>query len=262
MPTGIEDKIDAMLGASSDEPANKLTDEVTEADVNVKGDEQASSQTAVDKPVAASTTTQNQPTNEPRPTRRPPANSSGDLLDPSSGEVIARAGKERRLYEAAQNAINQRMHTLHELERVTVERDAFKKASTLPQQLGLSVEEFTNAGKFMAHWKRSPVEAAKNMLAELRAMGHNVDELGSTVDMSAIKQMVTQAVQPFQQDREAQLREYEVAQQVDAQIAALYGAYPWAASQEQEILAVMQADESLTLREAALEVQALSLIHI
>jgi hypothetical protein len=190
-----------------------------------------------------------------------PANNQGDLIDPNNGNVIARAGNERRYYEAARNAQTEVMRVRTELDRTTAQLEAFREAAVLPQQLGLQPAEVSTAMQFMAHWKKNPVEAATKVLTELRAMGYEVDGLGASVDMGALKKMVNDAVAPFQQDREAAAREAEVAQTVDRELNNLYRAFPWAQGQQQELMNLLDADKTLTLREAALMLQSYALQH-
>lgn len=193
--------------------------------------------------------------------RRLPANNNGDLIDPSTGAVVARAGNERRFYEAARTAQLNMQRIAGEFERVQAELDAFREAASAPRELGLSATEAANAMQWFAHWKKNPVEAAISVLTELRAMGYEVDGLGGTVDMGAIKRMVEEAVSPFQQDREAVRFEQEIAQHVDSELNALYTTMPWARGQQQELINLLDADQTLTLREAALHLQAYALQH-
>ena len=58
-----------------------------------------------------------------------------------------------------------------ELETAKRDLQTFREAAQLPTQLGLTPQDTTTAMQFMAHWRRDPVGAARNMLTELRLAG-------------------------------------------------------------------------------------------
>lgn len=288
---GIEAKIDSMFGTSGDDDADDVSNKVIEGEgveQQEQGDGTAQEPSTQGEQEAARGKPARQDANAQRddnageggaeqrrpqqrgaqgaqgdqpPQRRLPANNNGDLIDPNTGAVVARAGNERRFFEAARTAQQNVLRITNEFERVQSELEAFREAAAAPRELGLSPTEATNAMQWFAHWKKNPVEAATSVLTELRAMGYEVEGLGGAVDMGAIRKMVQEAVSPFQQDREAVQREQEIAQQVDTELNTLYTAMPWARGQQQEIMALLDADQTLTLREAALHLQAYALQH-
>ena len=287
---GIEAKIDSMFGTGSDDDAddaqnNVIDGEATEQEqddgTSAQPPAQGEQEAARGKPTRQDADTQRDdnageggaqqrrpqqrggqdPQGQQQQQRRLPANNNGDLIDPNTGTVVARAGNERRFYEAARTAQQNVQRVAGELERVTTELNAFREAASVPRELGLNPQEVTNAMQWFAHWKQNPVEAATRVLTELRAMGYEVEGLGGQVDMAALRRMVQEAVSPFQQDREAAQREQEVSQRVDAELNALYTAMPWARGQQQEMMNLLDADPTLTLREAALHLQAYALQH-
>ena len=283
--SGIESKIDSMFGTSGDDDADEAPNNTAANATEQEQDDGASAKPASQdqqegtKPTRQDADTQRdnnageggakQPGKEqPARTdaqsgqpqqRRLPANNNGDLIDPNTGAVVARAGNERRFYEAARTAQQNMQRITGEFERVQSELAAFREAASAPRELGLSATEVTNAMQWFAHWKKNPVEAATSVLTELRAMGYDVEGLGGTVDMGAIKRMVQEAVSPFHQDRDATLREQEIAQHVDTELNALYTAMPWVQGQQQEMMNLLDADPTLTLREAALHLETYAL---
>jgi hypothetical protein len=178
----------------------------------------------------------------------------GNLVD-AQGNVIARAGRERRLYEQ-QRAVERAVTPLRqELDQTRAQLQAFREAAVLPQQLGLNPQDVTTAMQFMSHWRRDPVGAARNMLTELKAAGYNVDELGSTVDAGAIRRMVMDAIAPFQQDREAERQRAEQQAAVQQEVQTLFADMPWTRTNQKELALVLEADPNLPLRDAAYRLQ-------
>jgi hypothetical protein len=271
--TKLEDKIDAMFGTKSEDDTNDQdTQQTTEGEaeeVTQSDDEgEKSAQPSNDRSAGERSTQQpskehkqggQNAQGEQQPRGRLPANNAGDLVDPVSGAVIAKAGNERRFFEAARTYRSQVEAMNADLTRAQAEVAAYREAATLPRELGLSNAEVSNALQFFRHWKDNPAEAIKTILTEFRAMGYATEELGSTVDMAAIRRMVEETVSPFKQDREAATREAETAANVDRELNALYTTMPWARNQQAEIIALLESDTTLTLREAALHVQTFAL---
>lgn len=269
----IEDKIDSMFGTTPEGESNEQdTQQTTEneaAETAQSDDEGAQpAQPSNDRSAGGRSAQQHgkehkqggqNAQSEQQPRGRLPANNAGDLIDPASGAVIAKAGNERRFFEAARTYRSQVEAMNTDLARAQAEVAAYREAATLPRELGLTNAEVSNALQFFRHWKDNPAEAVKTILTEFRAMGYATEELGSTVDMAAIRRMVEETVSPFKQDREAATREAETAANVDRELNALYTSMPWARNQQAEIISLLEADQTLTLREAALHVQAFAL---
>jgi hypothetical protein len=109
--------------------------------------------------------------------------------------------------------------------------------------------------QFMAHWRRDPVGAARNILTELRAAGYDLPDLGSTVDAGALRRMIHEAIAPFQQDREQQRQAAEHQQAVQSEVNQLFADMPWTAANQDELARIITAEPSLSLRDAAYQLQ-------
>lgn len=208
---------------------------------------------------------QQQPRRDTQPVKpgqhRLPANANGDLVD-HTGRVIAKAGNERRFFESARQAQTQVRQFQSQLDTVQRELSVYKEAAVLPQQLGLQPTEVANAMHFMAHWKKNPVEAATKVLTDLRAMGYEVEGLGGGgVDTSAIKQMINEAISPFVNDRQHAQRQAEIEAQVDRELEEFYSEFDWAQGQQTELQNLLNARPNLSLREAALMLEAYAYKH-
>lgn len=274
--TDIESRIDTMFGTGDDDTTDTATTTTTtenadggssttegggEASTTEGAAKQAAAPAGSQQP-AASTGGEQQPATQPvdgrqgaqpqtPPSGRLPANNNGDLVD-RNGQVVAKAGNERRFYEAARNAQVDATRLRADNERVSTELKAFRDAAVLPQQLGLVPVEVANAMQFMAHFKSDPLGAAKKVFAELQAMGHNLEGITGSVDMAAIKQMVNDAVSPFVADRSTVQRQQEIATAVDTEIAQVFNQFDWAQHQEEALQDVLRADPNLSLRDAAM----------
>lgn len=283
MSDTIETKIDRMFDLPTESTDNETTQvdggqtDSTERAVDARGvEQQAPAVAGQDEQAASGQRTQVDNKEHaagrdgkgvtPQPNKTLPANDRGDLVDPTTGAVVAKAGAERKYYELArQHAGNAQFLKSHveniqrEFSKTKTELDAFREAATLPRELNLAPQEVTTAMQFMAHFKQNPLEAAKKMLTEVAAMGYNIEGLGGAVDMAAVARMMDERLAPFKQDRSAQEADATARANADAQLNALYAQHPWAQQQDAELMQLMEADTTLSLREAALTLQSWAL---
>lgn len=256
---GTEDKIIDML-----DKAEGVTSGTQEAD----GDGQTTTGQPGDGQQDAKPDGQANPSASPRTTtqsvqtgnqqqQKPNTARAGDLVDPQTGAVIARAGAERRFYEAAQQARGQLSNAKAELDRMRVQIDAYKEANALPQQLGLEPAQVSLAMNLMASYIKDPVGTIKWMLTEAQAAGHNLSTIlpgGGGLDPGAIKRMIDEAVSPLvARNRQDQVQQ-EAQQYGQQEAEKFFTGFPDAVPHEATIVAMCEraaeAGDDLTPREA------------
>lgn len=145
-----------------------------------------------------------------------------NIVDPRSGQIIAKAGSERRMYEKMQRQeilLNDRSEKLEKYEKDS------KDSSTyfgMVKQAGLSMDEIGEAFNIAIQFKQDPVGAAKKVLEQVLALGHNVTDIlgadaGNAIEMSGISRMIDERLKPLitplqqqratdQQTKEAQVK--------------------------------------------------------
>jgi len=159
-----------------------------------------------------------------RPDKQASKSAPGDLVD-REGRVIARAGAERRHYEAATRFRGQLENTTQQLQKVQTELDAFRQAAQLPTQLGLGPDEAATGLQLMASWKQNPVSVIEYLVEQAKAAGHTLDTLGGTTDVGAIKQMIAQELAPFTQQHQQQRAVQEQQTAAQQQVQGLINEY-------------------------------------
>ena len=142
----------------------------------------------------------------------------GDLLGPN-GQVIARAGMERRIYERAFNDARGRITPVFEKMNKEVEVlrgqiAAHAEYNSTARELQLNPTEQILGLKLIAAYRKEPQATLNYLLTEAKANGHNVtlgDQHG--IDATAISSMIDKKLQPFteqhrqtEQFNEAELR--------------------------------------------------------
>lgn len=146
-------------------------------------------------------------------------NNSQDLID-ENGNVIAKAGAERRFYEENVRLKREREHfNTNVLPRIKQEYDAmvnkinaYNETLKSMQSGDLSTQDITLGMELIRQWKQSPADTIKFLLTQAKSYGINIDNDSNAVNMQAINQMLDQKLQPFIQEREAKQREYTAKQ--------------------------------------------------
>lgn len=116
------------------------------------------------------------------------------------GEIIARAGAERRLFQKLQSAEKS-------LEDNTRANEGFRQFASAPQQMGLTPNEAVQGMQFISDLKTKPVEAARAILQEAMKQGYNLHDIigdqegmgDSSMDMGAMSRMIDAKLAPMTQ---------------------------------------------------------------
>ncbi len=135
------------------------------------------------------------------------ADSKGNIVD-QQGKVIAERGFAARVYQKTRRQdarIQEQDRTIQELSSRVRENDAIMRAS---QQYGLSTDDFAQAVDLAGRVKRGDVVGvAKEVVALAVAAGYNVTDIlgqdvGDSIEMRAVKQMLDERFAPIQQQQQ------------------------------------------------------------
>lgn len=224
--TDVDAMVDSWLAEDAPASTDTPQQEASEGEDTVAGSEDTNASTPpqgeqqdkpADKPAASAG-------DKERADKPPQKSAPGDLVD-REGRVIARAGAERRHYEAATKFRGQLEQTNAQLQKVQTELDAFRTAAQLPTQLGLGPDEAATGLQLMASWKQNPVSVIEYLVEQAKAAGHNLDTLGGTTDVGAIKQMIAQELAPFTQQHQQQRAMQEQNTAAQQQVQSLINEY-------------------------------------
>lgn len=176
------------------------------------------------------------------------ANKGKDLVD-AQGNVLAKAGQERRFFEQREVARQEAQHLRgqlsslqNELTRVQGElktaRDSVTNVQGVPpEQLGIAVNIFRDL-------QRDPVGTVKKLLAEVKANGHNVDGIGADVDTLAIQRMIANNTGNQKQDEPS---EADVAANAKRTADEFFGRHPDARPHDSLLAQVLRDNPGVDL---------------
>lgn len=193
-----------------------------------------------------------QPTN-----KRTRNNNSKDLVD-ENGNVIARAGAERRFYEENVKLKRDRdVFNTQVLPKIREQYDAMKQRVETYQQTfnalranDMTPEEIQTGIELMRKWKQSPQETLKYLLTNAKSYGINIEGLTSGVDVAAINQMLDEKLQPFMQEREARLQEIQIKNQAQNEYNNFMQRFPDAKVHTKELAYLIRKQPNLSLDSA------------
>jgi hypothetical protein len=147
---------------------------------------------------------------EPRKAGKNFVDKAGNIIDPRTKQVIAKAGQERRLYERSQ-----RLGTiLEDAQKRLAKYEAEEQTTTTLmgsiRQHGLVMDDVAEAINIAIQYKQNPVLAAKTVLERVLALGHNVTDIlgadaGNAIEMRGVSRMIDERlapiIQPLQEQR-------------------------------------------------------------
>lgn len=177
---------------------------------------------------------------------------ASDLRLPD-GTVIP-GGPARRFYEDLQRTRNELQQTSGQVQQYTQrisqlegELNGFRQSSQVLQQLGLTPQEATVGYNFVSEFKKDAVGTVKKLLEHVRSQGHNVEGLGTTVDMGAIQRLIQQQLLPITQHYQQNAQEAQLEQQIAQQVGQFYTRYSDARIHEPMIAEMLNRDPNLSL---------------
>jgi len=180
----------------------------------------------------------------------------GDLLD-KDGNLVARAGVERRWYQQFQD-MKRNLPTieakLREFDQLKAANEAYKSANAFAAQHNLNADQITLGMKMTAALRDNPAQFAQWVLTQVKTMGHNIDGISPTVDVNAIKQIISEQLKPFIEDRSAVVAEEQQVREAEQARTVFYERYPDAAA-HQDILEAMMERADISAIDALTELR-------
>lgn len=151
---------------------------------------------------------------QPQKPQAPNTRGPVDLVDPKTGQVIARGGAERRYYDDAQRYKKLHDRVQNDYTQLQGRVRELEAATNIGKELGLTPTQQVTAMRAMSDLMRDPVNTLKAIIADMRAANINLDGVLSDVsgiDMAAINKTIDNKLQPVlkpqqQAEQERELR--------------------------------------------------------
>lgn len=252
LSTGLdEDDVTLDLSDETDEVDEEVSNtEPENLDELIKSQQEYENKTDSKPDTQVNTTKQ---TNEQGKIKSKGNNNSQDLLD-SNGNIIAKAGAERRFYEENVKLKRDRdifntqvMPKLRQNYDAMVARvKAYDDAMKSMQAGDLTPEDMQTGMNLIRQWKKSPQDTLKFLLTQAKSYGMTIDGVGG-VDAGAINQMLDEKLKPFIQERETRIRQQQVEQQSIQQYNEFIQKYPDAEKHTDELAYLLRKNPNMSL---------------
>jgi hypothetical protein len=172
------------------------------------------------------------------------ANKDGDLVD-AEGNVIARRGKERRLYHTVERQDKVIQDLRSQMEQMADYAARMEHLHEMPKRMGLTPQDLENTYRYAQLVKSNPVAGAKSVLAMVLSQGYTLDQIigadnGVALNTSAIQQMIDTRLGPIAQERQQRIIEQQVETQAQQSVNTFYVEHPDAEVHENDIVGLMR----------------------
>lgn len=186
---------------------------------------------------------------------RPKQDAQGNLID-GQGNIIAKAGAERRQYERTQAQAQYITRLENELTEARKTNHMAQALNEVPQRLGLDMRETELGLQAIAAFKKNPVETARWMLQETMRLGYDLPTIigkdangqlnGGSLDLAAVKSMISEAMQPMVQDRTAQQQQSQANATAQREYDAFVAKHEHATVHEDVLANMLAQDRNVT----------------
>lgn len=253
--------IEAQDGKSDEENNEGTTQNNAAATTQEQGNKEDNSQLPADGSNSNSNNpngnAQQQPKQEGTKEGKQGAN-PGDLVLPD-GKVV-KAGAERRLYETAQTAKQERDHYKSQYETANtrlqqIEQNYSNLTQQVQQTYNMEPERLVSAAKMYSDMRTDPVGTMTKLLAEFGASGYNIGTLvpGVNADLTARLGQINRGQLEQQQNTP---NEAMLDQQIEQEITSFYGRYPDARIHDDLIASGLQQNPNASLAEVYFQLKS------
>lgn len=198
---------------------------------------------------------------QPRPNTPPQflrADPQGNLVD-ENGNVVARAGGERKYYQNWRNSERALNEARTRQQTLEAENNAFRTSASAINALGLDPREMSAAANLMSNWKKDPVGVVRYLLTQAQALGHDVSALvggQAGLDPAAIREMVRTEIAPLTERQRAEQVAAEARAASETEFNDFVQEFPEALTHADSLANMLRSFPQLSPREALFRLQA------
>jgi hypothetical protein len=172
------------------------------------------------------------------------------------GEVVAKGGMERRFYDKAVKSDRDAKTAQQQVTTLQGQLDALQGMGNLSTQYGITPEEVSTGAQLMKAFSDNPVDTVKYLLTQAQSMGHNVDGIGGSTDMSAIKQMMSEMMAPITNEHQQRAEDAQIETESKEIYDDFMTQFPDAEVHQDSLAQLIQNDHSLSPVAAYYKLQA------
>lgn len=177
-----------------------------------------------------------------------------DLVDPRTGQTVARGGVERRIFEQGQLHQRENVALRQQLQRAEEFVRGVGEVTQTGHRLNLDARTQVIALETMADFIRDPVKTLELLVAEVKSRGLPIPFLEQGVspgiDMNAIQRMIDNKMAPITQQTQQRQQQEQQQQRDRAQVDAFFRDFPDAEVNVDIIAGMMRNEPGLSMNRA------------
>ncbi len=165
----------------------------------------------------------------------------------ADGTIIAKSGPERRHYENLQKSRSDNAKLVTQVNTANAQLKAITDAGNVGTQFNLTPEQVTSGAQLIRAFIDDPVATVKYMLTQAQSKGYNIDGIGGTTDMAAIKQLLDNALSPMLKSHNNTLAEQEAREQATGIYYDFISQHPDATIHQNEIAQLLTKNPTMSI---------------
>lgn len=177
-----------------------------------------------------------------------------DLVDPVTGQVVAKGGIERRVFETGQRHARENQTLKQQLQQAQQQMGAVNEVSRVANELQIAPENQIAAIRVMSDFLKDPVKTLEYLVSEVKAKGYNIPFLQQGVtpgmDLQAVGRMIDQRMAPLTAQQQAAAQEHQQREAARQELDGFLETYPDANANLSTIGQMLQAQPGLKLHDA------------
>lgn len=176
-----------------------------------------------------------------------------DLVDPATGQIVAKGGIERRIFDKAQRAEQQANAFRSQLQTANTQLETLRSVNSVANQLKLQPEQQVMAMRVMSDFMKDPVTTIEYLIGEVKAKGYQIPSLngaGQQTDMAAFQRMLDERLAPMMQERQQQAAAQQAQVRAKETLDNFLGQEPDARANLDILANMIEQDQQLSLESA------------
>lgn len=265
--------LDSRLDRLAEEVPNATPQSESDSDTGERGGSQDSAGSAENAVVAERGTSAGQVNGQGKAQGKQVARGADDIVD-AQGNVIARAGAERRIFEKAipfvegkyrerlaqgDQAQQQLRQIAPRLQQAEMQVQAYQQADRTAEQFKLTPQDRSLAYNLLASYRQDPSKTLQFMIAEAAKSGISIDGLTNGLDTQVMQRMLDDRLAPvlgpIQQQQQQHAEQQRLSREVESDVETFRTQYPDATPHHADIAKLLNADHRMSPERAYWELK-------
>lgn len=180
-----------------------------------------------------------------------------DLVDPTTGQVVARGGIERHVFELGQRHARENNTLKQQLTQAQQGLAQRGEVDRVARDLNIAPENQVVALRVMSDFLKDPVKTLEYLVAEVKAKGYTIpfltEGVSQGIDLQAVSRLIETKMAPLTQQQQREADYTRSMEQSKQTLDTFLGTYPAADANLGTLAEMMTQQPSLSLHDAYIQ---------